>query len=118
MPKDVKDELNDKIEVLEAQIAALTGQEVTQNTDELGFSMEQNKPNPFANQAVINYTLPRNTKATISVVDLSGKFIKDYNLSSQKGQLTINSNEIGSGIFVYALISDNEVIMTKKMIIK
>jgi hypothetical protein len=119
--------LNDKIEALESRLAALTGEEVSTNqttqfgtptNGNLGFSMEQNKPNPFTNQTVINYTLPRNTKATISVVDLSGKFIKDYNLTSQKGKLTINSSEIGKGIFVYALISDNEVIMSKKMIVR
>jgi len=117
---------NERIASLESQIRALTGTNSTGETQlgsqnevgNAGFSMEQNKPNPFTNQTVINYTLPSNTRATISVVDLSGKFIKDYNLSSEKGQLTINSSEIGRGIFVYALISDNEVIITKKMIIK
>ncbi|MFK7748333.1 MAG: tail fiber domain-containing protein [Kordia sp.] len=114
--------LNEKVAYLESQIEAITNGETrlgSQNdTDDLGFSMEQNKPNPFTNQSVINYTLPKNTRATISVVDLSGKFIRDYDLSSEKGQLTINSSEIGKGIFVYALISNNEVILTKKMIIK
>ncbi|MEM6718464.1 MAG: tail fiber domain-containing protein [Bacteroidota bacterium] len=114
-------QLEDKIEALESQISALTGAGETlnsQHNDALEFSMEQNKPNPFANQTVINYTLPKNTKATISVVDLSGKFIKDYNISNIKGQVTINASEIGKGIFVYALISNDEVIMTKKMIIR
>ncbi|MEM6687758.1 MAG: tail fiber domain-containing protein, partial [Bacteroidota bacterium] len=116
--------LNDKVASLEAQIIALKDEDTNkpelniQTADAVGFTMGQNKPNPFTNQTVINYTLPKNTKATISVVDLSGKFIKDYNLSDQKGQLTINSNDIGKGIFVYALISDNEVILTKKMIIQ
>ncbi|MFK7748335.1 MAG: tail fiber domain-containing protein [Kordia sp.] len=105
-------ELNERINALETKLG-------TQNdTSDLGFSMEQNKPNPFTNQTVINYTLPKNTSATISVVDLSGKLIRDYNLSSEKGQLTINSSEIGKGIFVYALISDNEVVITKKMIVR
>jgi hypothetical protein len=119
-------ELNKKVASLESEIVALKSEAVSNATTTLdnqidgdvGFSMEQNKPNPFTNQTVINYTLPRNTKATISVVDLSGKFIKDYTISDEKGQLTINSSEIGKGIFVYALISDNEVIITKKMIIR
>ncbi|AXG69679.1 chaperone of endosialidase [Kordia sp. SMS9] len=119
-------ELNEKVAALENQIEAMNiqaSEEETQlgNLEEIsgsGFSMEQNKPNPFTNQTVINYTLPSNTKATISVVDLSGKFIKDYNLSTEKGQLIINSSEIGRGIFVYALISNNEVMMTRKMIIR
>ena len=89
-----------------------------QNATEVGFSMEQNKPNPFTNQTVVNYTLPSNTKATIAVVDLSGKFIKEYDLSSEKGQLIINSSDIGKGIFIYTLISDNEVIISKKMIVR
>ncbi|MEM6718466.1 MAG: tail fiber domain-containing protein [Bacteroidota bacterium] len=118
-------QLNDKIEILEAKIASLTGEDASmsetlnaQNNNESEFSMEQNKPNPFTNRTVINYTLPRNTNATISVVDLSGKFVRDYNISGEKGQLVINSSEIGKGIFVYALISNDEVIMTKKMIVR
>ncbi|WP_298513477.1 tail fiber domain-containing protein [uncultured Kordia sp.] len=114
--------LNEKVAYLESKIEAITNGETklgSQNdTNDLGFSMEQNKPNPFTNQTVVNYTLPSNVKATISVVDLSGKFIKEYDLVNEKGQLTINSSEIGKGIFVYALISNNEVILTKKMIIK
>ncbi|WP_298513479.1 tail fiber domain-containing protein [uncultured Kordia sp.] len=120
-------ELNEKVAYLESQIEEMkrgaesngeTKFEDSSTTGNLGFSMEQNRPNPFTNQTVVNYTLPNNAKATISVVDLSGKFIKEYNLSSEKGQLTINSSEIGKGIFVYALISDNEVILSKKMIIR
>jgi hypothetical protein len=114
-------QLNDKVEALESKIQALTGEtkpDSLNDVSDLGFSMEQNKPNPFTNQTVINYTLPSNAKATISVVDLSGKFIREYSLSSEKGQLTINSSNIGKGIFVYALISDNEVILTKKMVIR
>ncbi|MEM6718465.1 MAG: tail fiber domain-containing protein [Bacteroidota bacterium] len=123
--QQLKEEFNNQIEALEAQIAALKGEDPgtretlnSQTTGELGFSMEQNKPNPFANQTVINYTLPKDTKATISVVDLSGKFIKDYTISNVKGQVTINASEIGKGIFIYALISNDEVIMTKKMIVR
>lgn len=113
-------ELNEKIEALESKIEAMGSKKGTSatNAGNSGFSMEQNKPNPFTNQTIINYTLPKNTRATISVVDLSGKFIRDYDLSSEKGQLTISSSEIGKGIFVYALVSDNEVIISKKMIVK
>lgn len=119
------DALNAKIEVLEAKLEALTGEAsssepakpaIQNNTS--GFSMEQNKPNPFTNQTVINYTLPKNTNAVISVVDLSGKFIKEYNLSSEKGQVTINASEIGKGMFIYSLVSGGEIMVTKKMIVK
>ena len=115
------EELNEKIASLETQLEEIKGEDTLYDQNEVGdvgFSMEQNKPNPFTNQTVVNYTLPRNTKATISVVDLSGKFIREYNLTSEKGQVTINSSDIGKGIFIYALISDNEVVISKKMIVR
>ncbi|WP_430410141.1 tail fiber domain-containing protein [Kordia sp.] len=121
------EELNEKITSLESQLEDMkrevdsngeTKLDGQNNIGDVGFSMEQNKPNPFTNQTVVNYTLPRNTKATISVVDLSGKFIKEYNLSTEKGQVIINSSDIGKGIFIYALISDNEVVISKKMIVR
>ncbi|MBC8753206.1 tail fiber domain-containing protein [Kordia sp. YSTF-M3] len=118
------DELNEKVASLESQLEELRGEAGSSkenkldNAGEVGFSMEQNRPNPFTDQTVVNYTLPSNTKATIAVVDLSGKFIKEYNLSNQKGQLTINSSDIGKGIFIYTLISDNEVMISKKMIVR
>jgi hypothetical protein len=121
------EELNEKIAFLESQLEDMKGtaksKEGTKldelnNTGNSGFLMEQNKPNPFTNQSVINYRLPSNTKASIAVVDLSGKFIREYTLSSEKGQVIINSSDIGKGIFIYTLISDNEVMISKKMIIR
>ncbi len=120
-------EMNEKMVALESELEDMKRQvassretklEDQNDTGDVGFSMEQNKPNPFKDQTIVNYTLPSNTKATIAVVDLSGKFIKEYDLSSEKGQLIINSGDIGKGIFIYTLISDNEVIISKKMIIR
>lgn len=89
-----------------------------QNDDKVGFTMEQNRPNPFTSKTTINYTLANNASATISVFDMSGKFIRDYNLSKEKGQVIIDSNEIGKGMFIYSLISNGEIMVTKKMIVK
>ncbi|MBC8753205.1 tail fiber domain-containing protein [Kordia sp. YSTF-M3] len=120
-------ELNEKVEALENVIENIRDQvesngetklDNLNDAEEMGFLMEQNKPNPFTDQTVVNYTLPNNAKATIAVVDLSGKFIREYDLSRQKGQLTINSSDIGKGIFIYTLISDNEVMISKKMIVR
>jgi len=116
-------ELNEKVASLESEIENMNNgdrskKNTTNDIEEVGFSMEQNRPNPFTDKTVINYTLPNNTKASISVFDLSGKFIRDYNLADQKGQVIINSSEIGKGMFVYALTSNNEVMISKKMIIK
>jgi hypothetical protein len=109
-------ELNEKVAKLESEKEGNVSKKGEIN--EVGFSMEQNRPNPFIDQTTINYTLPSNTKATIAVVDLSGKFIREYDLLSDKGQLIINSSDIGKGIFIYTLISGNEVMISKKMIVR
>jgi len=111
-------ELNEKIEALENLIEDMKKQGSDEETEEIGFSLEQNRPNPFTDRTVINYTLPNNTKATITVFDMSGKLIRDYNISNQKGQVIINASEIGKGLFIYALTSNNEVMISKKMIIR
>jgi hypothetical protein len=117
-------ELNDKVASLERELRGAKGENNAKKgsqdalINDLDFSMEQNIPNPFTNQATINYTLPSNTKASISVFDMSGKFIREYKLSGQKGELVINSSDIGRGMFIYSLTSGNKIIVTKKMIVK
>ena len=114
-------EMNEKVASLESEIEDLKRENLAKKEDdikEIGFSMEQNRPNPFTDQTTINYTLPTNAKGTISVFDMSGKFIRDYNLSSQKGQVVISSNEIGKGMFIYSLVSNGEIMVSKKMIVK
>ncbi|WP_046755052.1 tail fiber domain-containing protein [Kordia jejudonensis] len=120
-------EMNEEMTLLKSELADLRYEaqsnekskvEDDEGTIDGGFLMEQNKPNPFTDQSVINYRLPSDTKASIAVVDLSGKFVKEYELANEKGQLIINSSDIGKGIFIYTLISGNEVIISKKMIIR
>ncbi|WP_298513481.1 tail fiber domain-containing protein [uncultured Kordia sp.] len=114
-------EMNEKVTSLESEIAELKRENLAKNEKdikEIGFSMDQNRPNPFTNQTTINYTLPSNAKATISVFDMSGKFIRDYNVSNEKGQVVIRSSEIGKGMFIYSLVSNGEIMISKKMIVK
>ena len=84
-----------------------------------GYEMSQNTPNPFDNLSTINYSIPKNVKsASITIFDFNGKFIKEFKLSETQGTITISSSEIGKGIFLYALITNNEPIISKKMIIR
>jgi len=112
-------ELNEKVASLENQLETIQGN--SNNTEDVknsDFSMEQNIPNPFNDRTIINYNLPRQVNANITVFDMSGKFIKEYALTAQKGQVTISANDIGKGMFIYSLISGNQIMVTKKMIVK
>jgi hypothetical protein len=112
-------ELNAKVEALENEKREReVVEEAKKIEEEVGFTMDQNIPNPFNSQATISYTIPSGVKANISIFDMSGKYIREYNLTDQKGELLINSNEIGKGMFIYSLISEGKIMVTKKMIVK
>lgn len=111
-------DLNEKVTALENEKKERNASDELGLLDEADFSMEQNIPNSFNSQATISYTLPPNVKANITIFDMTGKYIREYDLRDAKGKLVINSNDIGKGMFLYSLISGGEIIITKKMIVK
>ncbi|KAB8152525.1 T9SS type A sorting domain-containing protein [Kordia sp. TARA_039_SRF] len=111
-------ELKEKVAALENEKKERNASDALDLLDKSDFSMEQNIPNPFNSQATISYTLPPNVKANITIFDMTGKYIREYDLRDAKGKLVINSNDIGKGMFLYSLISGGEIIITKKMIVK
>ena len=115
-------ELDAKVKSLEDIISKNSNSsstEIKNNTSiNSEFSLEQNVPNPFDNQTTINYSLPKGANASITIFDLSGKLIKDYALTTPKGQVVIQASEIGKGMFIYSLVINNQEMITKKMIIK
>lgn len=120
----IKD-LNSKINLLEQSlinknIINKDSLELKTKIDKINsnFSLEQNVPNPFTNETIINYVVPENSNSSLSIFDLTGKLIKDYSLNSTSGQIKVNSSDIGKGIFIYSIIMDNTEILSKKMIIK
>ena len=84
-----------------------------------GFGMDQNIPNPFSNETLVNYTLPQNTgNAYMAVYYLSGKQIRTFPLN-QKGtsSLTISSEKLAAGIYIYSIIADGKVMDSKRMVV-
>ena len=80
--------------------------------------LNQNVPNPFAEQTTISYYLPDNvSRAQIIFMEQSGKIIKTVDLTEKgKGQLNIFANDLSNGIYTYSLIVDGQIIETKKMV--
>ena len=79
----------------------------------------QNRPNPFANETVIEYFIAENTaNASIMIFDLNGKLLKTNNItSSGKGSITIFGNELSQGMYLYSLVINGEERDTKRMIL-
>jgi hypothetical protein len=80
--------------------------------------LNQNVPNPFAEQTAINYSLPDNTvKGQMLFYNAQGKLIQSTELT-QKGRGTLNvfASDLSSGIYTYTLVVDGKIIETKKMV--
>jgi len=79
--------------------------------------LEQNVPNPFAEQTFISYFVPEDAgKAVMQFTDLAGRVIKTVELEKGSGIITVFAQNLGSGTYSYSLIIDGKVAETKKMV--
>ncbi|MDH4471195.1 MAG: tail fiber domain-containing protein [Fluviicola sp.] len=80
--------------------------------------LDQNVPNPFAEQTTINYVLtPDVLKAQLLFYNSEGKLINsmDINPVVGKGSVSVFANDLTNGIYTYTLVADGKIIDTKKM---
>ncbi|MGB1103538.1 MAG: T9SS type A sorting domain-containing protein [Crocinitomicaceae bacterium] len=83
------------------------------------FSVGQNQPNPFGDNAVINYELNEAANVMIEFTDLSGKVVKTINNGQQQAgahTLYIDANDFAEGVYFYTFTVGAEKI-TKRMVI-
>ncbi|HWY10052.1 MAG TPA: tail fiber domain-containing protein, partial [Bacteroidia bacterium] len=80
--------------------------------------LNQNVPNPFAEQTTITYNVPEKYNfAQIIFSTVEGKIIKAVDITKKgKGQLNVFANDLGTGFYTYTLIVDGKTIDTKKMV--
>jgi hypothetical protein len=81
--------------------------------------LQQNEPNPFHQETVINYYLAEQAnQASIYIYNMNGKQLERFALQEKGNQsLTIQKNRLRAGMYYYSLIVDGEEIATKKMIL-
>ncbi len=81
--------------------------------------LDQNVPNPFAEQTTITYTLTDGVKkAQMLFYNIEGKLIQSVDLStaSGKGQMNVFANDLSTGVYTYTLVVDGEIKGTKRMV--
>ncbi|MCU0433667.1 MAG: tail fiber domain-containing protein [Bacteroidia bacterium] len=115
-----------EIDALKAEIAAIKGNTITNDgvqaplevNPSLG-SLQQNIPNPFNQQTVINFTVAQNAGvASIIIYDLNGRQIRADQINQRgAGQFVINANELAPGMYIYTLIVDGKAADSKRMIV-
>jgi hypothetical protein len=86
-------------------------------SNENAIILNQNDPNPFAEETDITYFLPETVgSATIMFYDNTGVIIKSVQLQNKgNGTLHVYASDLSSGMYTYALIVDGKLIDTKKM---
>ncbi len=111
-------------EITKAEAYSLNSNEIIpvklagRNNPEQDYALFQNNPNPFSGQTNIDFTLPQQDQATISVMDVNGKVLWSMQNVFDKGLNTITIDEEllpVSGILYYRLDS-GDFTATKKMI--
>jgi hypothetical protein len=81
-------------------------------------SLEQNAPNPFNQNTVINYSVPQNAgKAFINITDINGRLIRTVTAAKGNGKITVEKGQLNSGTYVYSLYVDGNAVGSKQMIL-
>lgn len=80
--------------------------------------LDQNSPNPFAEQTTITFIIPKDVKdAQILFSDDKGSVIKTVQINTRgAGSLLVYASNLSTGIYTYSLLADGKLINTKKMV--
>ena len=97
-----------------------------------GIALNQNSPNPFAEQTTITYKVPGAVKtAKIVFYDVRGQRIKAVDISSSRapsegsdgiaecageGRLFVFGDDLSDGRYTYALVLDEKTVASREMI--
>jgi hypothetical protein len=79
--------------------------------------LDQNVPNPFAEQTVINFSIPASVaKAQMHFYDGNGRLIQTLEIAERGlGAVTVFGSDLSSGTYTYTLVAVGAVVATKKM---
>ena len=73
-------------------------------------------PNPAKNQVIISYAT--NELATLSIYDLTGRFIAKHEATATKASWDYNSSSLPAGIYLVVLQEKGQFMLQKKLVIE
>ena len=82
-------------------------------------ALYQNSPNPFTENTTIRCIIPRSiSKAVLYIYDMNGRQIDSMSIAERGDvSLTVEGSSLDAGIYMYSLITDGEVVDTKRLIL-
>jgi len=85
------------------------------------FNLEQNFPNPFNPSTNLSFSIPKAGYVQVKIFDVLGREIASLvnrNLEIGSFTSTWDASAFSSSVYFYALVVDNVIIDTKKMVLK
>ncbi len=84
-----------------------------------GKSIEMNiSPNPSFYETTVEFTLPDYvTEAELIISNMEGKEVKRYRIDKYFNSLLVAQDELSPGTYVYSIVSDNKVLISRKLIL-
>lgn len=80
--------------------------------------LSQNQPNPFSATTHIGFGTDRKQQLRIELYDIQGRFIKELiNAQYSPGSysLQLNTDELGSGLYLYTMFTETGLVITRKL---
>lgn len=76
-------------------------------------------PNPATDVVNVEYLLPENVgRAKLQLLDSNGRTIKSFNVDGHSDHLSLNINELSSGVYHYFIQYNNSRSVSKKLIVQ
>ncbi len=87
-------------------------------SDKDAIVLNQNVPNPFAEQTTITYNVPSSVgKAQLLFYNSAGQIIQTVDIKTRgKGKVNVFAADLSSGMYHYTLVADGQVVDSKKMV--
>ncbi len=87
-------------------------------SDKDAIVLNQNVPNPFAEQTTITYNVPSSVeKAQLIFFNSNGQVIQTVDIKTRgKGKVNVFASDLSSGLYHYTLVADGKVVDSKKMV--
>ena len=121
--KEQKKYFESKIQTLESHIELLqpSTDQIKQVADnQANPVLYQNEPNPFDQNTLIKMYLPESVvQASLYIYTMNGQALKQIQINERGNtQVEITKNSLNAGMYLYALIADNQEIDVKRMLLK
>jgi hypothetical protein len=107
------------IEDLKDQIKEKSATETVPDMRESKTALLQNRPNPFSENTLIEYSLAEDVaSANLYIYDMNGTQLRSIPLHQRgEGSVEIHGGELKAGMYMYSMIADGRVIDTRTMVL-